>query len=231
MAGRYDHIAEIGSGRYDRLVEIGKFNPYHDERGRFASAPGGASIAMGVNGYGSAAAGKRAAVAGTLKQVEKANLNLDYEVATVVNPDNGKVIFSTSGNAYGVTFNKSELWLLKDKVLTHNHPEDVIFSPKDVAMAYSVRTIRATTPKGEVYELSKVKRRDAITDYEAHYMEARSQSLKKMGVAENTMDRNLTDAQRLASYADISQSCHKWLSDNAAKYGYEYKKGRIEDGA
>lgn len=228
MAGRFDHIVEVGPGRYDCLVEIGKFNPYHDERGRFASAPGGASIAMGVNG--ASPAGKRLAVAGTLQQVEKANLNLDHEVATIVNPDNGKVIFSKEGGRDGMSFNKSELWELKGQVLTHNHPDGVIFSPSDVAMAYSVKTIRATAPDGGVYELSWMNRRDAVTAYNDHYMKVRAESLKQLGVAENTLDRNLTPEQRKASFDYISQSCHQWLSDNASKYHYQYRKGRIDDG-
>lgn len=40
--GRYDHIIEVK--KYDTLVEVEKFNPYHDSKGRFASASGATSF-------------------------------------------------------------------------------------------------------------------------------------------------------------------------------------------
>jgi len=227
MAGRFDHIQEVcRSGRYDHLVEVTKFNPYHDARGRFSSAPGGGlSVAMGVGG--AAPAGTRAAVSGTLSQVEQKNKDLDHEVATIINPKNGKVIFAKEGGASGLSFNSSEAREIAGKVLTHNHPDELIFSPADVMMAYHVDTIRATTPSGAVYELRGLNRKDAIMAYQQHYMDARAASFRDLGIAEGTLDRQLQGAQRTGSFSAISDSCHKWLTDNAAQYGYQYNKGRI----
>jgi hypothetical protein len=59
-------------------------------------------------------------------------------------------------------------------------------------------------------------------------MTARAESFKKMGIDSNSLDRDLTDPQRAESFSYISDSCHKWLGDNASKYGYQYEKGRIE---
>lgn len=227
MSGRFDHIQEISkSDRYDHIVEVAKFNPYHDSRGRFASASGGMAVGMGVDG--AAVGGKRAAVAGTLRDIEKANKDLDHEVATIVNPSNGKVIFSKEGGAAGVSFNPSEAREIAGQVLTHNHPDDVIFSPSDVAMSYHLDTIRATTPSGTTYELAGMNQRDAVMAYRDHYMAAREESFKKLGIAEGTLDRQLQGDQRSGSFAAISESCDKWLTENAAKYGYRYSKGRIE---
>lgn len=227
MAGRFDHIQEINkSSRYDCIVEVAKFNPYHDSRGRFASAPGGMAVSMGVGG--GAASGKRAAVAGTLRDVEKANMSKDHEVATIVNPRNGKVIFSKEGGAAGVSFNSSEAREIAGQVLTHNHPDEVIFSPADVAMSYHLDTIRATTPSGAVYELAGMNQRDAVMAYRDHYMAARAESFKQLGIAEGTLDRQLQGDQRTGSFSAISDSCHKWLTDNAAKYGFRYQKGSVE---
>lgn len=225
--GRFDTIMEIcKANRYDHIVEVAKFNPYHDSRGRFASASGGAAVGMGVDGY--SGGGKRAAVAGTLRDVEKQNKDLDHEVATIVNPSNGKVIFAKDGGAAGVSFNSSEAREIAGKVLTHNHPDNIIFSPSDVAMSYHLDTIRATTPSGDVYELKGMNRRDAVMAYQEHYMAARAESFKKLGIAEGTLDRELQGDQRTGSFSYISESCHKWLTDNAGKYGYQYTKGRIE---
>lgn len=227
MTGPFDHIEEISkSNRFDHIVEVQKHNPYHDRLGRFTSGSGGMAIGMGVDG--GAVGGKRAAVAGTLRDVERANKDLDHEVATIVNPQNGKVIFSKEGGAAGVSFNSSEAREIAGQVLTHNHPDDIIFSPSDVAMSYHLDTIRATNPDGTVYELSGMNRRDAVLAYNEHYMAARAQSFKDLGIAEGTRDRELQGAQRVGSFSAISDSCDKWLADNATKYGYRYSKGRIE---
>ena len=229
MGGQFDHIEEIRkSDRYDYVREIRKFNPYHDERGRFTSASGGGlAVAMGVGGE--TPAGRRMAVSGTLKTVEKANLHADHEIATIIDPDSGKVMFAKDGGANGLSFNSSEAREIARKVLTHNHPDEVIFSPTDILMAYHVNTIRATNPSGAVYELSGVRRKDVIPAYQKHYIEARAESFRKLGIAEGTLDRDLHGQQRKDSFAQVSESCHKWLTDNAQKYGYQYSKGRIEE--
>lgn len=224
---RYDIIVEVSKSNIEHVHEITKFNPYHDHLGRFTSGGGGVGVRMGVGGS-APADGKRAAIAGTLRDVEKANKDLDHEVATIVDPETGKVIFSKEGSKYGVSFNSSEQREIAGTVLTHNHPDNAIFSPTDVAMSYHVKTIRATTPDGSVYELSKMNRRDAVTAYNNHYMTARAESFKKMGVDSKSLDRDLSDSQRAESLSYISESCHKWLTDNISTYGYQYQKGRIE---
>lgn len=225
---RYDTIMEIGKAdRYDHIVEVEKFNPYHDSRGRFASASGSMAVGMGVDGY--AGGGIQAAIADTLRDAEKKNMGLDHEVATIVNPSNGKVLFAKEGGAAGVSFNSSEAREISRKILTHNHPDNLIFSPTDVAMSYHLKSIRATTPEGDVYELSGMNRRDAINAYRDHYMAARAESFKKLGIPEGTLDRDLQGEQRTGSFSHISESCHKWLTDNAGKYRYQYTKGRIEE--
>ena len=205
--------------------DIIKYNPYHDERGRFSSGPG-ASVGMGVGG--AVAGGTRTQLESTLQEVEAKNKGLDHEVATIVNPKTGKTIFSKEGGAAGVSFNSSEVREIRDQVLTHNHPDSVIFSPSDVAMAYNLHTIRATTPDGKVYELSKVNNRNFVMDYRDKYMAARAESFQKLGIPENTFDRDLKGEQRTGSFSHISETCGKWLSENSGKYGYEYRE--IEKG-
>lgn len=220
----YEYIEEVN---IDCIAEITKYNPHHDRLGRFASSGGAGtvSVGMGVGNY--IPEGKRAAVSGTLQSVESKNKDLDHEVATIVNPDTGKAIFSKEGGRDGVSFNSSELWEIKGQILTHNHPDNVIFSPQDVAVAYNTKAIRATNPDGTVYELAGMRNRMAVQEYNKHYMAERAKSFEKLGVDAKTRDRDLTPEQRKSSFADISKSCDKWLSDNASKYRYEYNKGEI----
>ena len=220
----YEYIEEVAN--FDYIAEITKFNPYHDRLGRFSSSGGaGGAVSMGVGNY--IPEGKRAAVSETLQSVEAKNKSLDHEVATIVNPDTGKAIFSKEGGRDGVSFNSSELWEVKGQILTHNHPDKVIFSPQDVAMSYHVKAIRATNPDGTVYELAGMRNRMAVQEYNKHYMAERAKSFEKLGVDAKTRDKDLTPEQRKSSFADISKSCDKWLSENASKYRYEYNKGEI----
>ena len=228
-APNYEYIVEVSKSHIDSILEVKKFNPYHGKDGRFSSASGGsgASLAMGVGNY--IPEGKREAVSATIQSAEAKNKGLDHEVATIVDPDTGKAIFSKEGGRYGVQFNSSELWEIKGKVITHNHPDHVIFSPSDVAVAYNVKAIRATNPDGKVYELSGMKNRMAVQAYNQHYMGERAKSLEKLGLDAKTRDKDMTPEQRKSSFADISKSCDKWLTDNASKYRYEYRVGRIEE--
>ena len=41
---KIDYIQEVGKSRYDAIREIEKFNPYHDAKGRFATADGATSF-------------------------------------------------------------------------------------------------------------------------------------------------------------------------------------------
>lgn len=226
----YEYIQEVTKSNIAHILEVKKYNPYHDRLGRFTSSGGGvggASLGMGVGNY--VVEGKRAAVSGTLQAAEAKNKDLDHEVATVVDPHTGKAVFSKDGDATGVHFNSSELWEIKGRIVTHNHPDEVIFSPADVAVSYHVKAIRATNPSGKVYELAEMNNRQAVQDYNKHYMEVRAKSLKRLGVAENSRDKDLTPEQRKSSYAEISDSCDKWLADNASKYRYQYRAGRIEE--
>ena len=104
--------------------DIIKYNPYHDERGRFSSGPG-ASVGMGVGG--AVAGGTRTQLESTLQEVEAKNKGLDHEVATIVNPKTGKTIFSKEGEYLGIGVGKASCLLkeVKECVERTNIPLEI----------------------------------------------------------------------------------------------------------
>ncbi len=223
----YDRIVEIEKGRYDHIIEVKKFNPYHDERGRFTSAPGG-GMSLGFGGRLSFES-SREKVSGTLREVEKRNMDLDHEVVTVINPDSGKALFEKGGSESHVSFNRSEMMEIRGMVLTHNHPIEATFSPADVAIAYNTKAIRATTRSGLVYELSGMTNKQAVAAYRDSYLEAWEGALNSMGIHEFKGLSELAPNQKTAVLSAVTEKMDKWLVDNSAKYGYKYQKGGIDE--
>ena len=223
----YEYIEEILKNDIDCILEVKKYNPYHGKDGRFTSANGGsgASLSMGVGNY--VYEGRREAVSGTLQSIEAKNKDLDHEVATIVDPNSGEALFSVEGSSTGMSLDKYDLMRSRGKIVTHNHPEEVIFSPSDIAFAYNAKAIRATNPSGTVYELANLNDKRAVQAYNNHYMAERAKSFEKLGIDAKSYDRDLTPEQRKSSYEYISKGCHKWLQENAKTYGYLYTKGEI----
>jgi hypothetical protein len=81
--------------------------------------------------------------------------------------DNGNVTLNKGGNEHSVQIKPDEQMELKDKILTHNHPniyndshlvdKTISFSEPDIIMAAKnkVKEIRAVGPDGYIYSLSK----------------------------------------------------------------------------
>jgi (2Fe-2S) ferredoxin len=71
------------------------------------------------------------------------------EHAVVINPA-GEVIVRKQGNENSVTFYNNEMLLMKDCVLTHNHPTNITLSSPDVDMAIitNMKEVRATCKSG-----------------------------------------------------------------------------------
>ena len=62
---------------------------------------------------------------------------------------NGNLILKKKGDKNSVPFTLSEQFLMRDKVLTHNHPVEVGFSNEDIEIAFynKIKEIRAVTGK------------------------------------------------------------------------------------
>lgn len=90
-----------------------------------------------------------------IKNIERKTKGLDYEVGTIIDKD-GNVLQSVDGSHNEVYLEKS---LLKNAILTHNHPNGSCFSYDDIKgfLDGEVYQLRATTDKGKTYVLTRTK--------------------------------------------------------------------------
>lgn len=141
-----EDIAALATGTLLKIrAFLAKSNPYHDERGRFASASGGGTSARDA----------------AIHTAESEIMGLkDHEEVRVIGSD-GRVILSKNGEASAVGFTNSEMAQMVGATVTHNHPSGVSISPQDLALAsrLNLASIRAvgTNYMGEtnVYEASR----------------------------------------------------------------------------
>lgn len=148
--------------------EILKFNPYHDNRGRFASANSATSFTHRTRdpakqGLADAAIARekerQAEETPRMKaihSIEDKIRNQNYETAAIIDKD-GNVLLNKDGGQRQVGFTPLEGKLMKDNTLTHNHPSSSMFSEEDIScfVANEMQEIRATTREGVTFSVKR----------------------------------------------------------------------------
>lgn len=182
------------------FAEILKFNPYHDSRGRFASANGYASFTIRTRDPGKqhlannaiAREKERDAAGGgsgtseddspqmkAIHDVEDKIRHQDYESAAIVDK-NGNTLLFKDGKESEVQFSYLESRMMEGNTLTHNHPHNSMFSHEDVVclVVNDLQEMRATNREGVTYSLRRGEGyatslgSEFARKYQAHYMEA-----------------------------------------------------------
>lgn len=171
----------MGCRNSKTFSEILKFNPYHDSKGRFATAGGatsftyrpGASRAHDLaierekqrhaEGNSSTAPRKYKPVpreetprVKAINGIENKIRNQNFESAAVID-DEGKQLFFKDGQRSQVGFTRLECMQMANNTLTHNHPRCSMFSTEDLkCMTYNnMYEIRATNRDGVTYSIRR----------------------------------------------------------------------------
>lgn len=181
---KYDTIEEVTVAK--TFAEILKFNPYHDSKGRFATANSAASftyapgkskahdnaIAREKERHAAAAAatsGLPEAVLKTCREVEAKTVNRKTEKMTLVGED-GRIILEKGGGKTSVSFGPREGYFMDSTTtLTHNHPGEYggTFSGADVKVFvdYKLKAIRAVGKEG-TYSLERTSQTNGNKSYD-----------------------------------------------------------------
>lgn len=144
-----------------------KFNPYHDSRGRFASANGAASMTITTRDpnkqYLADRAMERAKEKHTAKllapteaqekeltRIANRTRNLKKEQLRVVDAE-GNVLITKKGDRGEVQFTVGEARdNFTGNIVIHNHPDGGTFSSPDLrALGYGAKEIRVAAPEGD----------------------------------------------------------------------------------
>ena len=231
------------------FADILKFNPYHDERGRFTTADTATLFTIrtkdpdkqflaneGIRREQARDAAERQANGPQMKaihDIEDKIRDQDAESAALVDKD-GNVLFYKDGDVSSVGFTKEECLMMKDNVLTHNHPGSSMFSSEDVDLwAYwGLQGIRATTREGVTYSLergdgyTKSKGDDFSLNFRFDYIKAKYSAQKIMadkGIPWKLQKGEMTDEQASAEYRKIIASeFAKLCTEAAPKFGIKF---------
>ena len=162
--------------------KLEKFNPYHDQLGRFTTGGGATSFTIRTkdpskqhwadmaaererqkNGNGSATSSKQPQKETDSKEtpriksihsIEDEIRHQNYESAAVVDKDGERLIYKDGAN-HSVGFQPYEVAKMDGNTLTHNHPSSSMFSFEDMYMLVqaNLSEIRATTREGKTYSM------------------------------------------------------------------------------
>lgn len=131
---------------------------------------------------------------------------------------------SLGGEEHNVIGDKNLLGEMDGATFSHNHPSNTTFSTTDIANGIArgnLREMRAVTSSGDVHIL----RNDGASaenrrKFNALYSEAEKKFTRI--ASEKYRRGELTDR-----VAYINERKEKWLTENAPKYGLEYKKVKL----
>ena len=153
-------------------------------------------------------------------KVRKGETNLtkhQYESA-IVYDQKGNVILKKDGSQHEVEFTEKELHLMKDAVVTHNHPKDTTFSPDDIYMLINnnIQEVRATTSKG-TFVLRRNENIHLMPPKEEFVKEHYSLYIKYRDVYMNKHPKWENDVGRMDRV--VQNNVMNYL---ARKYGFDY---------
>ena len=231
------------------FADILKFNPYHDSLGRFSTADAAAHFTIrtrdpdkqylaneGIRREQARDAAERQENGPQMKaihDIEDQIRHQDMESSALVDKD-GNVLFFKDGIENEVSFTKAECLMMKDNILTHNHPGSSMFSNEDVDLwAYwGLQGIRATTREGVTYSIERgegytpQKGDDFTLNFRFDYIKAKYSAQKIMsdkGIPWKLQKGEMTDEQASAEYRKtIASEFSKLCTEAAPKFGIKF---------
>ena len=232
------------------FADILKFNPYHDQKGRFTTANAAIQVTYRTRDPEKQHLADRAAAREgerTRNQDEKEPSRMQqlhlmedqirgqgYETAAVVDK-HGYLLLEKDGAVDQVDLSApEERALMKGNTLTHNHPSGTMFSPQDLGYfaGNDLEEIRATTGDGTTYCM---RRGEGYTQKEATkfailYGQSREDclayagaSIEARGIVDKARRGEITDDELQFEYRKAASEAMAIICrDNASDFGLEF---------
>ena len=232
------------------FADILKFNPYHDEKGRFTTANSAIQVTYRTRDPEKQHLADRAAEREgerTRNQDEKEPSRMQqlhlmedqirgqsYETAAVVDKDGYLLLEKDGGTDHVDLGAPEERALMKGNTLTHNHPSGTMFSPQDLGYfaGNELEEIRATTGDGTTYCM---RRGEGYTQKEATkfailYGQSREDclayagaSIEARGIVDKARRGEITDDELQFEYRKAASEAMAIICrDNASDFGLEF---------
>ena len=163
-----------------------------------------------------------------LRGIEGSSYALDHETSAIFDLK-GNMVKQYTGGRDSVFLDDS---LMKNNVITHNHPKGWSFTPNDLEAVtkYGALEIRATTPQKIVYTFRRTQKsakggalvkefNDATSDSKANKLAGEWVKDGLKVTSDNALEIQMKAADELGI---------KYLEENASKYGYVFTKEMIQ---
>jgi len=170
----------------------------------------------------------------SLNDVESMIKDYEEEEGAVFDKD-GKIIKALRGNSDAISISDEDLKKFEGAVLTHNHPNNTVFSGDDLFTGFgkaNLSEIRVVNPSGTVYSLKKTENANAgklRADYDT--TDKRAIRTWKEKLKRDVAFGVLTPAEAdRKMYNDIEWRNDKLLSffrEKAKDYGFIFKEGKL----
>lgn len=169
-----------------------------------------------------------------LSIVESAIKDFEEEEGAVFDK-NGKLIKALRGNSDTISISDEDLKMFEGAVLTHNHPNNTVFSGADLFTGFGkakLSEIRVVNPNGTVYSLKKTDNAD-VGKLNADYDTTDKRAIRtwkeklKRDVALGVLTPTEADKKM---YEDIEWRNSKVLSffrEKVKDYGFIFKEGKL----
>lgn len=184
---------------------------------------------MGKGSSGIKSGGETTPLSRSLKSVEDRIKGNDTETAIILDEDGNVLVDTSDGNAHKVSLSPEQMSKAYGKIITHNHPNGIMFSDGDLRMleVLYLKQLRATTPDGRVFVLERKWDMPNTTVFRREFMDERKRTAQK--AADLAYEPSLTNEEfNSRAKFEHTKIMNKWLTENATKYGYEFREERTK---
>ena len=157
-----------------------------------------------------------------IKAFEENAMSKQTETGLLIRKDGSTM--ELAGIEHHVQGNRDVLNELDGGTFTHNHPQDVTFSDTDIANGIAkgnLKELRAITSEGNLHQL--INNNATLEDRRKLSAQYANQRMKLNNIANQKIARG----EKINKAEYINSGMEKWLSENASKYNFSYKKTNI----
>lgn len=168
---------------------------------------------------------------GNLNTAEQEIHALEHEVAVLLDAE-GNGLLRFGGNRSNVLVTIPD-GVAEGKIFTHNHPSGRTFSNQDIANFCGGRFLeaRVCTPNGVLYSLKIASDAPAWSMGESMLAEGIGSALRAAELMREQLSKGAYSYEyMMENYEKIrcdaqGMDVHNWLTENAEKFGFAYRKG------
>lgn len=158
-----------------------------------------------------------------IQNVEDKIRNQDFESAALYDKDGNRILFK-NGEKSQVTFTRAEIALMKDGVLTHNHPNSLSFSDADMTFFadHGLKEIRAVSRRFDYSLTNPTGKRVPVNDIMDYYTESNRVIAKQLsdGIKAGAFDKQFA----------LDSHGHYVNERVAEHFGFNYSRTRRKKG-